>query len=142
MCAEVKMLRYRDPRNLPRLARRSWCTPRNVRLKLEQHREMAAERILHLTLHREFFQRIAEGTKREEYRDRTNYWKTRLEGRDYDIIRFRNGYAAKAPEMDVEWKGLNPRRKDCYAIRLGKILNLKHWRAGAKARGCTKYAGR
>jgi hypothetical protein len=94
---------------------------------------MAAERILHLTLHREFFQRIAEGTKREEYRDRTGYWKTRLEGRAYDIIRFRNGYAAKAPEMDVEWKGLNERRKDCYAIRLGKILKLKNWRPNAKA---------
>lgn len=93
---------------------------------------MADKRILHLTLHREFFEQIAEGTKREEYRDRTDYWKTRLEGRDYDIVRFRNGYAVNAPEMDVEWKGLNRRRKDCYAIRLGKILTHKRWRAKTK----------
>lgn len=90
---------------------------------------MAEQRILHLTLHREFFERIAEGSKKEEYRDRTDYWKTRLEGRDYDIIRFRNGYAANAPEMDVEWMGLNTRRKDCYAIRLGKILRTNNWPA-------------
>lgn len=89
---------------------------------------MGEKRILHLNLHREFFGRIAEGSKREEYRDRADYWKRRLDGRDYDIIRFRNGYAANAPEMDVEWKGLNARRKDCYAIRLGKILSLKRWR--------------
>lgn len=90
---------------------------------------MADQRILHLTLHREFFERIAEGSKKEEYRDRTDYWKTRLEGRDYDIIRFRNGYAANAPELDVEWKGLNARRKDCYAIKLGKILRTTNWPA-------------
>lgn len=88
---------------------------------------MAGERILHLTLHREYFEQIVEGNKYEEYRDRTDYWERRLEGRDYDLIRFRNGYATGAPEMDVEWKGLNPRRKDCYAIKLGKILRLKRW---------------
>ncbi|AGK57021.1 hypothetical protein HYPDE_26703 [Hyphomicrobium denitrificans 1NES1] len=82
--------------------------------------------ILQLNLHREFFEAIAKGTKHGEYRDRTDYWKTRLEGREYDFIRFRNGYGPNVPEMDVQWKGVEKRR-GCYAIRLGKILSLKRW---------------
>jgi hypothetical protein len=62
--------------------------------------------ILHLNLHREFFSRIAAGTKRMEYRSRTPYWKKRLENRKYDAIQFRNGYATNAPEMVVEFLGV------------------------------------
>jgi hypothetical protein len=83
--------------------------------------------ILHLTLEREWFDDIVRGVKNDEYRDLKDYWKTRLEGRKYDIVRFRNGYATDAPEMDVEFLG-DDRRSDCYAIRLGKILSLKRWR--------------
>ena len=85
-----------------------------------------SDRILHMTLVRKWFDEIARGVKVEEYRDRTDYWKTRLEGREYDIIRFRNGYASDAPEMDVEFLGVEKRR-DCYAIRLGKVLSRKGW---------------
>jgi hypothetical protein len=60
------------------------------------------QRILHLTLHRQFFVEIAAGTKPIEYRDQTPYWKRRLEGREYDAILFRNGYSSNAPEMLVE----------------------------------------
>jgi hypothetical protein len=83
--------------------------------------------ILHLTIEREWFDDIVKGVKDEEYRDLKDYWKTRLEGRKYDIVRFRNGYATDAPEMDVEFLGVD-KRSDCYAIRLGKILSLKRWR--------------
>lgn len=86
--------------------------------------KVANLRILHLNLHREYFEAIASGRKREEYRARTDYWKKRLEGRAYDIIRFRNGYATYAPEMDVEWKGIEKRRGE-YAIKLGKILRME-----------------
>jgi hypothetical protein len=37
--------------------------------------------ILHLNLHREYFAEIVAGTKRIEYRDRTDCWARRLEGR-------------------------------------------------------------
>jgi hypothetical protein len=63
-------------------------------------------KILHLTLHREFFAAIAAGKKRTEYRKAKPYWKKRLEGRDYDLVKFRNGYAADAPEMLVEFRGI------------------------------------
>lgn len=83
-------------------------------------------RILSLNLHRRFFEAIVNGDKRYEYRDRSDYWKTRLEGRDYDVINFRNGYLADAPEMQVEFLGCEMRKLE-YAIKLGKILSLKRW---------------
>lgn len=87
--------------------------------------------MLQLNLHREFFAQIAAGTKRVEYREQKPYWKKRLEGRKYDVIQFRNGYAAKAPEMQVEFLGVRRIRKSGrlkYAIRLGRILKIKRWR--------------
>ena len=84
--------------------------------------------ILHLNLQRQYFADIAAKTKRIEYRERTAYWKTRLENRKYDAIQFRNGYATNAPEMVVEFLGVRRIRKwgkPCYAIRLGRILKIK-----------------
>lgn len=99
--------------------------------------------ILHLNLHREFFAKIAAGEKRIEYRAQTPYWKRRLEGRQYDVIQFRNGYATKAPEMQVEFLGVRKIRKwggRYYAIRLGRILKIKRWKQayGFKAKLQTK----
>lgn len=92
---------------------------------------MRSKSILHLNLHREFFAAIAVRTKRIEYRDQTAYWRKRLEGRHYDVIQFRNGYATNAPEMRVEFLGLRrygKGRSAYYAIRLGRILQIKRWR--------------
>jgi len=72
-------------------------------------------KILHLTLKKKWFNMIASGEKKEEYREDKMYWKNRLVKPDYwhsqtckefDIIRFRNGYAKDAPTMDVECKGI------------------------------------
>jgi ASC-1-like (ASCH) protein len=57
--------------------------------------------ILHLNLHREFFDAIARKKKRIEYRKQSAYWRKRLEGRKYDAILFRNGYAKDSPKMLV-----------------------------------------
>jgi hypothetical protein len=87
--------------------------------------------VLHLNLHRQWFAAIAAKTKRIEFRAQTAYWKKRLEGRRYDVIRFRNGYATKAPEMLVEFRGLRrygQGRKAYYAIRLGRILEIRMWK--------------
>jgi hypothetical protein len=92
---------------------------------------MPESAILHLNLHREFFAAIAAKTKRVEYRDRTPYWKQRLENRKYKFILFRNGYATLAPEMLVEFRGVKKIHKwgaPCYAIALGRILKIKRWR--------------
>jgi hypothetical protein len=90
-----------------------------------------SKKVLHLNLHREFFAAIAAETKRTEYRQRTPYWRRRLEGREYDVIQFRNGYATLAPVMVVEYRGLRrygKGRAGYYAIRLGRVLSLKRWR--------------
>ena len=87
--------------------------------------------ILHLNLHREFFAQIAAKTKRIEYRERTPYWQKRIEGRKYAVIQFRNGYATKAPEMQVEFLGVKKIQKGGaphYALQLGRILSLKRWK--------------
>ena len=62
--------------------------------------------ILHLNLLRQYFDAIVEGRKRVEYRQRSACWRKRLEGRKYDVIKFRNGYSSKAPEMLVELRGI------------------------------------
>ncbi len=60
-----------------------------------------------------------------EYRDITPYWSKRLEGRHYDVIKFRNGYRKDAPEMIVEYKGMYIKDSE-YAIELGNILETKN----------------
>ena len=69
--------------------------------------------------------------KREEYRNRTNYWAKRLDRRRYDIVRFRNGYTSDAPTVDVEFLGV-VLEHDRYVIKLGKIIAC-HRRRVAKA---------
>ena len=75
--------------------------------------------------------KIAAKTKHVETREVKPYWKKRLEGRHYDVIRFRNGYAKNAPEMLVEFRGLRRHGKGrgaYYAISLGHILKIKRWK--------------
>ena len=88
-------------------------------------------RVLHLTLKRRWFDMIASGEKREEYREAKPYWTTRLAGKEFDVIRFRNGYAKDSPTMDVEFKGLgyglgSPEwgggSKPVYILSLGTVL--------------------
>lgn len=89
------------------------------------------KRVLHLHLHREFFAKIAQGKKRTEYRKRSAHWRSRLEGKSYDLIQFRNGYATDAPLMIVEFRGIRKEGKGSaarYAIRLGRILKLRGWK--------------
>ena len=82
---------------------------------------------LHLNLRREYFAQIAAKTKHVEYRERTSYWRKRLEGRKYDVIKFRNGYATRAPEMIVQFRALKKRR-GYYEILLGRVLKIKRWK--------------
>ena len=82
------------------------------------------KKILHLNLYRKYFDAIANGTKTTEYRDKTDYWKWRIEGREYDIIKFRNGYAIDAPTMLVEYNGYDI--TDRYEIKLGKITEVNY----------------
>ena len=88
------------------------------------------KKILHLNLYRKYFDAIVNGTKVFEYRQKTDYWKKRIEGREYDIIKFRNGYAKDAPTMLVEYKGynigFNVLCEEKYMINLGKVIEVNY----------------
>lgn len=88
--------------------------------------------MLHLTLHKKWFDAIAKGEKLEEYREKKPYWKKRLEGLDFPLmVIFRNGYHKAAPEMGVWCHGMNDANfegKDCYALQLGAIDYIRNWK--------------
>lgn len=86
--------------------------------------------VLHLSLYREHFSAIADGTKPIEYRPQSTHWKSRIEGKRYDAVLFRNGYAPNAPEMLVQFLGVRrygKGRDAYYAIRRGKVLKIVRW---------------
>ena len=90
------------------------------------------KKILHLNLYRKYFDAIVNGTKVIEYRKKTDYWKKRIENREYDVIKFRNGYAKNAPTMLVEYKGYTEVIRTGYGnggeyeIKLGKIIEVNY----------------
>lgn len=90
-------------------------------------------KILHLTLKKVWFDLIRTGQKKYEYRLATGYWKKRILGKKFDIVRFRNGYRKDAPAIDVEFKDCDliydnhpeTGKVECmYRIKLGKIFTI------------------
>jgi hypothetical protein len=89
----------------------------------------APKKILYLTLHKKWFDAIAAGTKKEEYRLQSEYWKTRLKGKIYEEIHFRNGYRKDSRQMRVKviditngmWNG-----EQCFIIRLGAVKQIRN----------------
>lgn len=97
-------------------------------------------KVLHLTLKKKWFDMIASGEKKEEYRETKPYWVKRLHfdiwnTRPFDRIIFRNGYSKDAPRLTVEMKGMRigkpktglcepgDETKDVYILELGKIID-------------------
>lgn len=107
---------------------------------------MSRERpILHLNLHKKWFDMIASGEKKEEYRVMKPYWakvfvvsRIKVSGKHYEpedvTIRFSNGYAKDRRQMDVKCMGLSrgygvsewgaEAGKPYYILRLGKVIEL------------------
>lgn len=93
-------------------------------------------KVLHLVLKGEWFDMIAAGIKKEEYRGLGKYWATRLNkfhpSYQNCIIIFSHGYATDRRQMAVEWKaksfgqgrpewGAKPKTV-YYKLLLGKVL--------------------
>jgi hypothetical protein len=105
------------------------------RTKTAGPKQRNAGTVLALTLHREWFDKIAMGEKRIEYRANKAYWRTRLVGRTYEEVHFRNGYSATAPFLRVEYLGLRKYGSgpgSYFGIRLGRILETKYYRKQQK----------
>lgn len=89
-------------------------------------------RILNLTLKKKWFDMVSSGEKKEEYREMKPYWHMRLLNKDFDAVRFRNGYSKNAPEVLIEFKGLlsglgiiewgAPPDKAVYILKLGNRI--------------------
>lgn len=63
---------------------------------------------LHLNLIGEYFHQIKHGIKIYEYRERTPYWKKRLEGKEFNKIYIKLGYPKKDDKEKIiirPWKG-------------------------------------
>lgn len=67
--------------------------------------ETNAPRVLRLTLKKQWFDMIASGEKKEEYRTLSKWIFSRLEGKQYDLVEFSNGYGATVPKVTVEFAG-------------------------------------
>jgi hypothetical protein len=92
-------------------------------------------RILNLTLKKKWFDMIASGRKLEEYRQTKEYWHSRL-AKEYDAVRFRNGYSKDAPTLTVELLGVTigfgmlawgaPCDEKVYILHLGDIIGREN----------------
>lgn len=105
---------------------------------------------LHLNLKSKWFDMIASGEKKEEYRDDCDYWAKRLldfkgqtgfpacdaldtKFKNFDTVTFSNGYRWDRRQMVVEIKGMDfgdgkeewgaIRHKWCFIIKLGNIIS-------------------
>jgi hypothetical protein len=100
-------------------------------MKKTQEPDHQDQRVLHLMLKHEHFAKVLEGRKSYEFLDLSDYWKSGLEGRDYDLILFRCGPLPAAPEMLVEFAGCEM-WSHSYAIKLGRIVELSSRNSGGK----------
>ena len=96
-------------------------------------------KILHLTLKKKWFDMIASGEKTEEYRHPSKWIMSRIEGKEYDIVQFTNGYGADKPVARLEyngwdwgygcreWGGGSTPGNPLVVIKLGKILSIENY---------------
>lgn len=89
-------------------------------------------RTLRLTLKRHWFDMIACGQKLEEYRSPSQWIESRLLGKSYDAVEFKNGYGPRVPSVTLKFLGWHKGPgepawgakpgSEYYVIRLGEIL--------------------
>lgn len=83
---------------------------------------------LKIVIKKIYFDQIASGEKKIEYREVKPFWQSRLNDangkkRNYDNIEFINGYNADAKRMITKFEGFEKKGMK-YNIKLGKILKI------------------
>ena len=93
--------------------------------------------ILHLTLKKQWFDLMVTGQKTVEYRRPSKWIKDRLVDKEYEVVKFVNGYGDDKPYFLCEYKGYEISKsskqhdyngfkvkyeKGDYLIHLGKII--------------------
>jgi hypothetical protein len=100
---------------------------------------MENQKILFLTIKKEFFDQIKSGQKTSEFREYKKHWIQKLMNKDgsfktYDLVLFQNGYHANVPRMWVEFKRTKINRKrtglsywdNVFEIKLGEIIKTEN----------------
>lgn len=95
-------------------------------------------KVLHLTFAGKYwFDMILNGIKKEEYREIKPYWESRLDGKHFDTVKLQWGRNSNSPTIYIECKGIIKGGKgvpewgwdkECYRIKLGKVLNLLNYK--------------
>ncbi|HIF5708607.1 ASCH domain-containing protein [Vibrio parahaemolyticus] len=65
-------------------------------------------KVLHLPVKALYFRQMQTGEKKYEYRLQTDYWRKRLEGREYDEVHIKLGYPKSGDTEKIlvrPWKG-------------------------------------
>jgi len=88
-------------------------------------------KILTINIKRKYFDLIKNGKKKEEYRLIKKYWIDRLENKEYDFIRFQNGYNSDSEKFIIEYLGIvkkeiqheffGDKSVQVFAIQLGNV---------------------
>jgi len=88
--------------------------------------DIAKNDTLYLIVVKPVWDRIVSGEKTIEYRERTDYWDKRINGREYQYIRITNGYGnLTRPYRLYQYTGATRVMKDniqCYAIDISEDL--------------------
>ncbi len=92
---------------------------------------------LQMAVNGEYFDQMEAGTKRFEYRLRNDYWRKRLEGRQYDTLTITKGYPSSTDqerilkltylgyeEQTITHPHFGNEPVDVYAIRVD--INTRH----------------
>lgn len=100
-------------------------------------------RVLRLTLKRKWFDMIASGEKREEYREPGNWIMSRLTGKDYDVVEFANGYGVNVPRVTCQYLGWTrgggrpewgaSQDRHYVVIRLGEVISTENDQVEARS---------
>ena len=87
---------------------------------------------LNLVLKRKWFDMIKSGEKKEEYSELKEYWRSRLFGKEYDVVTFYHGYSKDRESITFEVKSIHIGRgreewggdgfKTFFIIELGKLI--------------------
>jgi hypothetical protein len=81
-------------------------------------------RILNLTLKKKPFEVTISNEKKIEYRKNSQWIESRLVGKNYDFVKFVNGYGASRPWLLVEFKGWSKAIKSQYIFSNGLIVDV------------------
>ena len=96
------------------------------------------DKILNLTLKKNWFVLMLNGVKKQEYRKPSNWIKVRLENKSYNFVKFVNGYGNDKPFFVCEYEGFKISEnheivefdgqkvdveKGDYIIQLGRIVD-------------------